>query len=170
MTASKLFNSGSSVHNREMELVHTCQRNANTLTADARRHLCDGFMRRVLLIQTSRIHIEKVATPERKRVLNPYACSELSLHLNSFYIHLRGALDNLAWALHYQFQVLGASDEEHQQTRQRCGLFDSRFLKALESSQPALVRFFDRSRIGFRSSRSFGIRLRTGCRCTRFPV
>ena len=81
---------------REFKLVELCQRRREELTnAVARQHLWEGFIRRVLLNHTSRLSIERVADPERTEVLNVGSCSELNVHLNSFYIQMRGALDNL---------------------------------------------------------------------------
>jgi hypothetical protein len=61
------------------------------------------------------------------------------VHLNSVYIHLRGGLDNLAWAMHYEFRLLGDKDERDGQTRKRCGFFTAQFLAAVDTSCPALA-------------------------------
>jgi hypothetical protein len=83
--------------------------------------------------------MERVATPKRKKVLDTHACAELNVHLNSFYVQLRGALDNLAWVLHYEHDVLGSADESDQPTRTKCNLFDGRFLKGLDASHSLLA-------------------------------
>jgi hypothetical protein len=135
---------------RESNLVHTCQKSAPLLKSpSARQHILDGFQRRILLMQTSRFHIEKVSDPTRQEVLNTYACSELNVHLNSFFIHLRGGLDNLAWALHYEFGVLGDKDERDIDTRRKCSLFDSRFLDPLGSQDANLSAFLRTKRAWF---------------------
>jgi hypothetical protein len=127
---------------RESHIVHRCQSNAPKLSSSfARLHILDGFQRRLLLMQANRFHIEKVAKPGRTEVLNTYACSELTVHLNSFYVQLRGALDNLAWALHYEFTLLGSVGEADPGTRSRCNLFDRRFLKPLESVDSVFANF-----------------------------
>ena len=125
---------------RESNLVHACQQNAPRLrSSSARQHILEGFQRRILLMQTSRFHIESVCDPRRKEVLHTYACAELNVHLNSFYIHLRGGLDNLAWALQYEFRILGDGDERDNKTRRKCNLFDGRFLGPLHAEHQALA-------------------------------
>ena len=127
---------------REFALVHASQSNfAKLKGVSAQQHLREGFERRVLLNQTSRLHIEGVANPEQTEVLNTYACSELNVHLNSFYVQLRGALDNLAWVLHYHHGLLGPHDESHRGTQRDCGLFNKAFLRPLDSVEPALANF-----------------------------
>jgi hypothetical protein len=126
---------------REYALVQVCQQNVGKLrTGGAQQHLRAGFERRLLLNQTSRLHIENV-TKDRKTVLNTYACSELNVHLNSYYVQLRGALDNLAWILHYESDLLGKGDESDPEVRRKCNLFDGRFLQPLEAVYPALAKF-----------------------------
>jgi hypothetical protein len=123
-------------------LVGSCQTNAGKLkNTAAQQHLRCGFERRLLLNQTSRLHIEQVTGRKEKTVLDTYACSELNVHLNSFYVQLRGALDNLAWTLHYELAVLGTTDESDPEVRRKCGLFDTRYLRSLDSIRPLLTQF-----------------------------
>lgn len=125
---------------RESLLVQACQTESGRLTTDgAKQHLVHGFQRRVLLNQTSRFRISAISSSERKEVLDPSLCCELSVHLNSFFLQLRGGLDNLAWALHYEFEVLGQKDETDARTRSKCGLFDTRFLIQLALVKPSLA-------------------------------
>jgi hypothetical protein len=125
---------------RESDIVHRCQQYGRTLkSATASLHILDGFQRRVFLMQANRFHIEHVAKPGRKEVLNVYQCSELNVHLNSYYVQLRGALDNLAWGLHYEFAILGPQTEADPRTRSRCNLFDNRFLAPLQDTHTKLA-------------------------------
>ncbi len=105
--------------------------------------------------QTSRLHIDEVTNPERKDVLDTYACAELNVHLNSFYVQLRGALDNLAWTLHYEFKILGTKDETDSDTRSKCGLFEKRFVRPLETLQPALAAVLREKQRWFRAFKEF---------------
>jgi hypothetical protein len=125
---------------RESDIVRRCQEYGRTLkSGPARLHILDGFQRRVLLMQSNRFHVERTAVPGRTEVLNTYACSELNVHLNSYYVQLRGAFDNLAWALHYELAILGTQTEADPSTRRRCNLFDTRFLAPLEMVRPDLA-------------------------------
>jgi hypothetical protein len=81
---------------REVNLLALCHQLVSKLTStQARRHLDEGPVRRVLLIRTSRAAMERIANPKRQEVLELEESSELNVHLNSFYVHLRGAFDNL---------------------------------------------------------------------------
>ena len=109
------------------------------LSNDVQRHLKEGLSRRVLLIQANRLAIRQLADSQRKDALSTYECGDLNIHLNSFYVQMRGALDNLAWALHYQYQLLGAVNEDDFQTRARCQLLQPKFLTALQKHEPRLA-------------------------------
>ena len=61
--------------------------------------------------------------------------NELTLHLNSFYFHIRGTLDNLAWCLAYEFQILGEVKEADLRFQGKVSLFGTPFQKGLEKLQ-----------------------------------
>jgi hypothetical protein len=127
---------------REYALIGLCQLRASRLqSVHAQRHLTLGFQRRLLLNQASRLHLEAVASVARTDVLSTYACAELNVHLNSFFIQIRGGLDNLAWVLHYELQLLGVADESDQATQRKCGLFSGAFLSKLATHRPELAAF-----------------------------
>jgi hypothetical protein len=111
------------------------------LSAGAQRHIREGFARRVLLIEANRMTILEIASPERKENLSSDEAAELNVALNSFYVELRGAMDNLAWALHYEYKLLGEVDEDEVPIRARCQLFDSRSLDPLDTQNPELSKF-----------------------------
>lgn len=83
----------------------------------------------------------EIASPKRADNLSSDEVAELNVHLNSLYVQLRGALDNLAWALHYELELLGQADEDDTSIRIKCQLFDSRFLEALDKKNPVLAGF-----------------------------
>ena len=125
---------------RESGLVSVAWGQAHLIaSADARRHIREGFARRVYLIQTSRLEIDKIAQPHRRKPLSPYETSNLNVHLNSLYFHVRGALDNLAWALHHELRLLGNKGEADRETQSSCYLFGPKFIKALKSVRPTLA-------------------------------
>jgi hypothetical protein len=81
-----------------------------------------------------------IATPGRSEVLSGEECEWLNILLNSFYVQMRGALDNLAWALHYQWDLLGVGDETDPGVQRRCSLFSKSLLDPLERHLPELAR------------------------------
>jgi len=104
----------------------------------ALQHLKEGFNRRVLMLEASlRFLIRKAAEIGGKPV-SPYTATDLALHLNAFYLNLCGALDNLAWALQYENNLV-PNVEETGQGRQQINLFGNAFLKALEKVAPNIT-------------------------------
>lgn len=113
-------------------------------SSDAKRHIRQGFARRLLLMQTNRLAMTNIAPLERKEKLLSYECADLNVHVNSWYVQLRGALDNLAWALHYEWKLLGQGDEKNVRLRRKCDLFGAEFRRAVRTSLPALADVIDR--------------------------
>jgi hypothetical protein len=123
----------------ENELVSQTVVNRYSLIEDAFRHLREGFARRVYMMQCSRIFLRDHTKREPDNLPDPYLIEELNVHLNSYYINLRGCLDNLAWALNYQLSLVPAN--EHDPTRKNCDLFGKRFFNALQQHLPDLHDF-----------------------------
>jgi len=114
----------------EYELLEEPLLNAPCLRLETSRHIREGFNRRVLMVQCSRITLREKTKRTPDRPLNPFEVEELNVHLNSYYLNLRGCFDNLAWALNYQFSIVEA--EENYRTRSPCNLFGKDFLNALD--------------------------------------
>lgn len=108
-------------------------------STQARRHLREGFSRRLLLMQTNRLEMIKIAPIGRTDKLSTYECGDLNVHVNSWYVHLRGGLDNLAWAMHYEWKLLGNGDEDDARTQRRCHLFGTDFRRAVSSTLPSVA-------------------------------
>ncbi len=121
----------------EYKLLEESLLNSPRLRLEASRHIREGFNRRLLMMQCSRIKLRVKTKSPADQPLNPYEVEELNVHLNSYYLNLRGCLDNLAWALNYQFSIVEA-DEKDRRTRSRCDLFRKDFLDALERLKPDL--------------------------------
>jgi hypothetical protein len=98
----------------------------------AKEHLAHGFSRRMGIINSNFIGIISIADPQRTTPLSDDDRNELTLHLNSFYFHIRGALDNLAWCLAYEFQILGEVKEAENAFQAKVSLFGNPFQKGLE--------------------------------------
>jgi hypothetical protein len=103
------------------------------------RHLRQGFCRRVLMMKESRFQINAIISEAVGKNLDPYKTCDLNIHLNSYYIHIRGALDNLAWSLHYELVLLPGVDEENVKGRSTCSLFGQKFVTALRGVLPDAV-------------------------------
>ena len=57
-------------------------------------------------MQCSRVFLRDHTKREPDNLPDPYLIEQLNVHVNSYYINLRGCLDNLAWALNYQHALL----------------------------------------------------------------
>lgn len=109
---------------------------ADICDPQARRHVREGFDRRLLMMQVSRIFLrEQTRRTEAMGTL----CWELNVHLNSYYLNLRGAFDNLAWALKYEFKLLPDVSEDSDKRRNLCNLFHPKFQKLLEPDHSQLA-------------------------------
>lgn len=123
----------------ESELIYECVVKHRSLSKGACRHLREGFCRRLGMMQCSRLFLSKHMNRQAGDPPDPYLIEELNVHLNSYYINLRGCVDNLAWALNYQFSLVIANEEGR--GRNDCNLFGKKFLKALEEQRPVLYVF-----------------------------
>lgn len=124
---------------REYALLGRIQSSSfNFGSEHARRHLREGFARRLLLMQTNRIAMLELAPLDRTERLSSYECADLNVHLNSWYVQMRGAMDNLSWALHYRWGLLGAGGEDDDRVKRACYLFAPDFQSALRRYRPHL--------------------------------
>jgi hypothetical protein len=98
----------------------------------ARRHLGEGFGRRFMMMQESRLYLEEHCSAGRSEPLDTYEAITVSIHLNAYYLNLRGALDNLAWALKYRHAIIPEAQEETVKHRGKVKLFGKEFIAQLE--------------------------------------
>ena len=112
---------------------------------DAWRYFNEGVVRRHYMLQSSRLFLCQHCRPTRKEPLSAYEATECAIHLNAYYLNLRGTLDNLAWVLQYEWRLL-ANVTEDEGRRMDCYLFGSRFLNALQSRHAALASVLEQHR------------------------
>jgi len=99
----------------------------------SRQHLMEGFNRRILMLECSVEHIEETAEKADGKPLSTYAIPELAIHVNSLWLNVCGALDNLAWGMAYEFSLFPGVAEGPGQGREAVGLNRSKFLTRLEA-------------------------------------
>jgi hypothetical protein len=119
---------------------------AGRLTSDkAREHMKHELARRLQILHLGLAAIVAVAYPRRKQPLSDAEQLDLTLHLNSFYPHIRGCLDNLAWCLVHEFQLFGPEpQEDNVAVASKVNLFGKSFLKELRSVAPDLAASVER--------------------------
>lgn len=119
-------------------LIERCLiRRSELKSADSQRHLYEGFNRRMLMLEAGRHEIEEITGSAREGPISVYQVTDLSLHLNAYYLNLCGALDNLAWALQHEYQVLGTVTEKSGK-RMQCVLFGREFRAAIQARWSSL--------------------------------
>jgi hypothetical protein len=111
---------------------------ADLASPAARHHLSGGFNRRLLMLATGRRAIEAITHSPRDAPIGAHRAMELGIQLNAYYLNLCGALDNLAWAMQYEWDVLPGVKETGP-GRQKCGLFTPAFTRALTIARPQLA-------------------------------
>ncbi len=118
---------------------------ASSLTsAPAREHLAQGLSRRLEIIAVSLDAVIDLTHPERTTPLSTDDSPQLNLHLNSIYLHLRGSLDNLAWALAFEIEHLGSPDESKVSFRRSVSLCSKKFVEALAPKHQELASILSR--------------------------
>jgi len=107
--------------------------NKTGLLEDAKKHLHRGFIVRVMMIQDAAVTLD-VELTKAKGPLDSHTAVRLSTLLNSFYLNLAGSLDNLAWALAYQYNLRPGLNERENKHRHFIGLLKKEFTEALRAS------------------------------------
>lgn len=110
---------------------------------NARRHFNEGFVRRHYMLQSSRLFLCQHCSQSRKEPLSPYEATDCAIHLNAYYLNLRGAF----WTtLRGYFSTNGRSwlaSRRMGRGRQNCNLFSTQFLAALKSQHSELESVLD---------------------------
>jgi hypothetical protein len=114
-------------HEHEQNLLLLSTTLSSSLNSrHAKRHLEEGFNRRFMMMQTSRLFLQKHTDPADPSIRSTFIMPELNIHLNAYYLNLRGALDNLAWILQYEWQLMPGVTEKNKP--QKIGLTAPGFL------------------------------------------
>lgn len=106
--------------------------------SDASRHLFHGYTRRLDMIDASWIHLRELVLKDPPAPLSVYQATDAGIHVNAYYMNVCGALDNLAWTLQYEWDLLPGVTESHR-NRQKCALFGTEFLAALRPLNDTLA-------------------------------
>lgn len=108
------------------------------------RHLREGLTRRLYMMRASRILFREKTRPDRKKTLSAHLATELAIHVNAYYLNLCGSLDNMAWAMAYEWAMLPGINEADSTSRQYCNLFERDFRKDLRRTRSGLADLLDR--------------------------
>jgi hypothetical protein len=124
---------------RDMFVIGDFQQLVVAVTNDkSQDYLRYGYGQRSLQIMESHNKLTKVIEKSGGDRLDPYEITEINTLLNAFYLNMIGAIDNLAWALQHEFNLIDGANEDNKKKHQ-IGLFTKRFQDALKRSQPEIV-------------------------------
>lgn len=105
----------------------------DNLCNGAKKHLHRGMIMRLKMMEEAILSLdEEIGKSEEP--LNHYVATRLTLLLNAYYLNLAGSLDNLAWALTYQYSLVKDVDENNWKHRKFVQLLDKKFLEQLRQS------------------------------------
>lgn len=108
---------------------------------NVKKHLCHGFGIRLRMMSESRFVIhDKIENHDKDKALDGYTLNKMGIHLNAYYLNLKGSLDNLAWAINYFFQLQNKIDEAEFDSRIYTNLFKNKFLNDLKKHDSDLVK------------------------------
>ncbi len=91
------------------------------------QHAAHGVGRRISIIRVNLVHLLRMSARTGQGPLHGDPGHELDTHLNSFYIHLHGLLDNLAWMIAHELSLFGGVSEDEFSDRRKVGLFKNEF-------------------------------------------
>jgi hypothetical protein len=139
LEGDRFFTENQEVLSRESVLRRKTAAKQSVFTHhDAWRHFNEGVIRRHYMLQSSRMFLCDRCHPQRTEPLSVYEATECAIHLNAYYLNLRGTLDNLAWVLQYEWGLL-ANVAEDTRGRLSCNLFGKQFLHALKARHATLA-------------------------------
>jgi hypothetical protein len=102
----------------------------NNLCDGAKKHLHRGMIMRLKMMEEAILTLDQ-EIGKSEEPLNHYLATRLTLLLNAYYLNLAGSLDNLAWALTYQYSLVDDVDENKPKHREIAQLFGNKFLAKL---------------------------------------
>ena len=105
-------------------------------SSDAQRFITRGVLKRTFIIRQNAAFIISFK-PSTTHAICADMATELTMHANSLYVHIRGLFDNLAWAIAYEFPTYGQVSESNKKDRSRIGLFHSAFIDKIPSHELA---------------------------------
>jgi len=96
----------------------------------AKKYLKFGFNMRALQIMETRFQISEAIEKAGGKNLGPYQICQTNIFLNSFYLNMLGAIDNLAWVIQHEFSVIEGASEGNKK-RNDISLFGKKYLQSL---------------------------------------
>jgi hypothetical protein len=138
------------------ELREFCILNlSHDLCEGAKKHIRRGLIIRLAMMEEAILSLDsQVGTSNEP--LDHYLAIKLTLFLNAYYLNLTGSLDNLAWALAYQYNLIDGINENFPKHRQKVQLINTKFFSLLkEKNLGSLCIRLEKSREWYKNIREF---------------
>lgn len=103
----------------------------------AKKYLRFGFNIRALQIKESWFQLNTLLEKDGGKNRDPYETVHTNIFLNSYYLNLLGAVDNLAWILQHEFNLIEGATEANNK-RNKIIIFGKEFGKKLRALDDAL--------------------------------
>ena len=100
-----------------------------------------GLSRRLQMIIENVRFFQETIQQNRKEPLSIDETTKASIHLNSLYVQLYGALDNIAWMFVYEKDIYDEDNIEQTNRKREVGLFNRSFLKNIGEINPILNEY-----------------------------
>jgi hypothetical protein len=97
----------------------------------AQKYLRFGFNLRALQINECHHQLRGLIEQSGGLKIDPYTITHINIFINSFYINLLGATDNLAWILQHELNLIDGASEKNR-GKFDIGLFQKKFIKYLK--------------------------------------
>ncbi|CED59232.1 Putative uncharacterized protein [Moritella viscosa] len=104
----------------------------------AKKYLKFGFNIRALQILETEHQLREVIEKAGSVPFSPYETTRINILLNSFYLNILGAVDNLAWVIQYEFDVISGATEKNNK-KHDISLFKKKFRKGLNKYNPEII-------------------------------
>ncbi|MDA3800391.1 MAG: hypothetical protein PF692_15105 [Kiritimatiellae bacterium] len=109
----------------------------------AQEHLQDGLTQRHYIIRRCHDYLTANCAKQKENSLSVYETTEAALFINAFYLNLRGALDNLAWILQFELNIIKTVSTTSSSDRMKISLFGKDFLKSLADLNADLINIIN---------------------------
>ena len=124
---------------RIRDLTHDLMGEPKVTSGNIHRHLVFGLARRLKILQRNYEFFMGLIENGGGKPLSGLLAEDAQVHLNSFYVQLRGALDNIAWA--FLHCIDPNVDENNRDYRRKASIRDKRFLSDVKDRDPKLADY-----------------------------
>lgn len=116
------------------DLQIKCESTLNRIKNDrAKYYLRHGLNRRLSIITKNLDFFYSTVPPNRQKPLDDNETCLATMNLNSLYVNICGAIDNMAWTLTHEFNLYSdITDIENAPQKREINLFHKKFLSKIE--------------------------------------